>query len=251
MDNTTLNLDFLKRLGACKQGIEFVEQFSLQYYPINKLNSINGDLLVFKAWLIDKIQDMTFDNKGNIKSTNKSNYSYDDNNNLIEIYHSNNPNIKQTHTYDKHNNMLTHNTKWFNITYSYDNDHNIKSLIQDGHTSTFTYDDNNNRILTNIEDKFYIYNTYNKHNQLLTSINSKNNIRQYTYNDNGNIKTFSHNTNPKYHNYINSYDDNNNLLSHIRSNGRGYKVKRDDNYITFNGEDDSHRMTIDKRLSLR
>ena len=64
----TLTIEFLKKHGACKSGIDFCINNKLIGFPFNKIKKIQGDYNKYISWLKSKISIIQ---------------EYDQNNNLI------------------------------------------------------------------------------------------------------------------------------------------------------------------------
>jgi YD repeat-containing protein len=200
-----LTREFLHKVGACKQGIDFCERNKLFGFDLDKFHEIKGDYNSFVEWLDDNVisKILVFNEYGNIieekyKKTDEwlgewhIKKFYDNQQNLIRIERING--IWNEFTYDSNGNI-------------------IAELWKTGHRIERKYDDRNNLIeelsLYGISLDDHKEFTYNDLNQLISErshVNFScitleydergNNIKQswdngdyviWEYDDNGNI----------------------------------------------------------------
>ena len=55
MTMTTLTLELMKKLDACKDSYKFVENNKLIGYPLNRLQEIKGDYKSYVSWLKNEL----------------------------------------------------------------------------------------------------------------------------------------------------------------------------------------------------
>ena len=84
MDTTTLNIEYLTKLNACKDAIKFITNNKLIGFPLNRLSEITGDINGYKSWLVSELE-------------NKR--TYDSNNNVLTCIHSNGYSWTRTYNY--------------------------------------------------------------------------------------------------------------------------------------------------------
>ncbi len=167
MNTETLNSNYLKSLGICKEGIDFVIRNDLEDFPINRLKDIEGDYGFFKLRL-----SMTLKNKIEYDSEDRvikridraggvTNYQYDSKGNLIKRIDGDGHVIQ--YEYDEQGNLL-------------------KEISEDG-IIQYEYDEQGNRTKFISEDGIIQY-EYDKQGNLLKEI-SEDGIIQYKYSDRG------------------------------------------------------------------
>ena len=65
MNTKTLNIEFLKSLNACEEGIDFVKRANLEGFPLDLLDQVEGDHKGFVGWLREQLRsDVYYNNQG-------------------------------------------------------------------------------------------------------------------------------------------------------------------------------------------
>ena len=121
-----LTIELLKKLNACKEGIDFVEKNNLEGYDLSTLDEIKGDYNDFKSWLQD-FKDLKV-SKNKITFINSYGYSkeykYDKNNN--RIYMKDSSGFSRKYKYDKNNNLIFYKgSNGYSREYKYDKNNNL------------------------------------------------------------------------------------------------------------------------------
>ena len=94
MDTTTLNVEYLTKLDACDEAIQFVKRNNLEHFPVSRINEIEGDNSGWVRWIKDKLDSVReYDTNGNVIHFKKFDGSehwreYDSNGNVIHYKNS-------------------------------------------------------------------------------------------------------------------------------------------------------------------
>ena len=194
MNTETLNREYLKALGACKEGIDAVINNNLEDFPINRLQDIQGDYCDFKNWMLDILI---------------SKREYDTNGNLIKVTY---PSGKSSnYEYDTKGNLIKMTSCWgFGTNFEYNSEGNkTKQIEPNGDVITYEYDSRGNNIKTNLPSgdvTNYEYDT-------------KGNLTKVSYHDKTSTKL--------------EYDSRGNLIKKTYSHGKIYtwQFMEDDNFL--------------------
>ncbi len=112
-----------------------------------------------------------------------SNYSYDENNRLLEI--SKNNTVQIIYAYDQVGNVTkVTDLKGNTVAYTYDKSSRMETVSNGGKTTTYTYDENGRRKAIDYDGGVSEQYTYDKDNQLIQLTNKKPNgaiISEYNY----------------------------------------------------------------------
>lgn len=77
MDTTTLNVEYLTKLGACSNLIKFIKRNNLHHFPVSRIDEIRGDHDSWIAWIKATLTvAREFDVNGNVVYE-KDSYGYE------------------------------------------------------------------------------------------------------------------------------------------------------------------------------
>ena len=110
IDTTTLNVEYLTKLGACSELIQFVKRNNLEHFPVSRISEIEGDNFGWVKWIKDMLNSVReYDSNGKLihsKDSNGYEYwkEYDSNGNLIHFKDS--YGFEYWHEYDTNGNEI-------------------------------------------------------------------------------------------------------------------------------------------------
>jgi YD repeat-containing protein len=201
--------ELLEKIGCCKDGLKFVEDYKLSNYNIDKIDEIEGDYNGYMEWL---------KNYKNFKFE-KNKFSYDYFNNPTEVVYD----VDESTTYYKGVDGVSY--------IKYD-DKGREILVGDeDYWIKKTYDEQGNMVKesnSNGVDSHYYYNNDNK----ITKTVIGKRTTKYTYDKNGNLifKDSSNGNSKHWEKWV--YDEKNRIKLHT-SSYRGMETKY---YYKTNGD---------------
>ena len=110
MDTTTLNVEYLTKLDACDEAIQFVKRNNLEKFPVSRIDEINGDHNEWVEWIKDVLNSVReYDANGNEIHLKDSNgyeewREYDSNGN--EIHYKDSDGYEYWREYDSNGNLI-------------------------------------------------------------------------------------------------------------------------------------------------
>ena len=169
----TVTLELLKKLNACKEGIDFFRRNKLEGFPLSRLNEIVDDHAGFVSWL-----------KKVLKVVGK--WEFDQNDNVTKEVDSDGDVWK--YEYDQNGNMTKKVNSDGNVwEFEYDqNGKRVKEVLPSGRVWSYEYDQNGNQ--TKEMDSFGLVweREYDQNGNKTKEVYPSGSVWEYEYDQNGN-----------------------------------------------------------------